>query len=268
MSFVVRDLVLASPALKPVPKLVLSALAHWAQDDGTRVFPKVPDVAEKCGLSVRTVQRAIASLVDEKILVVVQLSTGRPGQANHYRIDLDVLMGGRVSTCHPSGDEPGGDGCHPVTRQDETGDRAGADGCQDVPTRVTHRSPVIENDQSSNQRNSENARGRAREPQGARAPAQRSMLLTLPNTPTKASASVPMLQSDARAKLRRWFTEAEITSWFGEDVTFSIAGNDLVVTVARPFVRAWIADHFTAKLAKAWHADSVTVRLPPKTEAA
>src|SRR5258708_6330218 len=113
MSFPILDLVLGNNSLPVLQKHVLAALAFWAKDDGSSVHPKVHDVAERCGMSVRQVQRCIRSLEDAGILVVVTMASGKRGQANHWKIDLQVLTGARVSICHPSGANE--DGCQSVT---------------------------------------------------------------------------------------------------------------------------------------------------------
>ena len=53
--------------LKPVPKLVLMALADAANDQGT-CWPSVATIAAKVGVSTRTVQRVIQTLIRRELL--------------------------------------------------------------------------------------------------------------------------------------------------------------------------------------------------------
>jgi hypothetical protein len=170
MSFRVQNIVLSSK-IPATPRLVLHALAWWANHDGSNVFPKVEDVAARAGLSVRQTQRVMAELRRRGFLVLLRESNGRPGEANRYRIDLDVVIGAkvseRVSDCHPL--EPC-DGCQDVT---PTGDKTGMDGCQDVTPRVTLLSPLIDNPSLNS---SEPVTTRARE---ASLPVQKSLMLPI-----------------------------------------------------------------------------------------
>lgn len=165
MSFRVRDLVLAQRGLPGGQKHVLAALAHWAQDDGSRVYPKVEEVSDRCGMSVRQVQRCTRAMEESGILAVVSKSSGKRGQGNHWRIDLEVLTGARVSICHPS--------------SASTGDIVGSDGCHSGISGVTLLSPLIENDQvSTYQENDQTPR--------AREPIQRNLNLMVPIQGSKA----------------------------------------------------------------------------------
>lgn len=72
--------------------LVLLAMADWASDEGTRIFPTISKLAAKARLSDRQVQRALDTLRDEDgIVEIVKAARGKPGLANEYRIDLELL---------------------------------------------------------------------------------------------------------------------------------------------------------------------------------
>ena len=55
--------------LPPLPKLVLLAIADHADDNGY-AWPGVSGVAQKCGVSKRTVQRYVNTLVQRAIISV------------------------------------------------------------------------------------------------------------------------------------------------------------------------------------------------------
>jgi hypothetical protein len=86
--------------LPPLPKLVLLAIADHADDNGY-AWPGVSGVAQKCGVSKRTVQRYINLLVNKDVLSVDQrLRPDGSNTSNAYQINMiDRLEG--VSACHP-----------------------------------------------------------------------------------------------------------------------------------------------------------------------
>jgi hypothetical protein len=67
---------------------VLLALADYAEDDGTRVYPSVGRLAWKTDLSERQIQRALANLRERGLIVPVRYASGGKGHATEYRIDL------------------------------------------------------------------------------------------------------------------------------------------------------------------------------------
>ena len=184
MSFKVRDLVLACRGLPGGQKHVLAAMAHWAKDDGCGVYPRVEQIADRCGMSVRQVQRCIRAMADAGILEAISRASGKRGQANHWNIKLDVLTGARVSICHPTnGGGAGscgsaGDGCQNVTPSSDTGDSSGSDGCHFGIGGVTLVSPPIETDQVR----TDKVTGKDA---GAREPVQRALNLMLTVTGDK-----------------------------------------------------------------------------------
>ncbi len=69
-------------------KYVLLAMADFASDDGTNVFPSVARLAWKLDLSERQVQRIIKRLKIAGILKVVKYAKGGTNNPVHYKIDL------------------------------------------------------------------------------------------------------------------------------------------------------------------------------------
>ena len=89
--------------LPPLPKLILLAVADHADDTGF-AWPGINGVAEKCGLSRRTVQRHMNYLSD-KGLVTVEPRTRPDGSAtsNSYQINMTPVSESHppASDCHP-----------------------------------------------------------------------------------------------------------------------------------------------------------------------
>ncbi|MEW8555461.1 MAG: helix-turn-helix domain-containing protein [Candidatus Thiodiazotropha sp.] len=74
--------------LKPVPKLVLMALADAADDTGV-CWPSIATLAAKCDLSTRTIRRSIQYLVARDLLLVEQrYRTDGSCSSNLYRLQL------------------------------------------------------------------------------------------------------------------------------------------------------------------------------------
>lgn len=91
MSFELQDRVVrtdfdATPALKSVKKhkVVVLALASYANDDGSQCFPAQKNLAIRAGSNSRSVQRALAALIAAGIVEIERAGTGR--DTNHYRI--------------------------------------------------------------------------------------------------------------------------------------------------------------------------------------
>jgi len=89
--------------LPPLPKLILLAVADHADDTGF-AWPGINGVAEKCGLSRRTVQRHMNYLTD-KGLITVEPRTRPDGSAtsNSYQVNIPPVSERHppVSGCHP-----------------------------------------------------------------------------------------------------------------------------------------------------------------------
>ncbi len=89
MSISARDWALAQ-TLAPGPKFVLVVLADAADDQGV-CWPRISTVAEKVGVSSRTVQRAIQYLVQRKLVVVEpRLRNDGSSSSNRYRLRLNA----------------------------------------------------------------------------------------------------------------------------------------------------------------------------------
>lgn len=70
------------PGLSPVEKLVMLALADWANDDG-ECWPSIKQIADKTGCGERTVQRAFRAAEDMGILKRHEVA----GKGNRYTIN-------------------------------------------------------------------------------------------------------------------------------------------------------------------------------------
>ena len=81
--------------LKPVPKLVLMALADAADDQGT-CWPSVATIANKVGVSTRTVRRVMQALTSCELLTAEPRYRGDGScSSNRYRLSLEG-----VTICH------------------------------------------------------------------------------------------------------------------------------------------------------------------------
>ena len=96
--------------LKPVPKLVLMALADAANDQGT-CWPSVATISAKVGVSTRTVQRVIQTLIRRELLTAEQRYRNNGScSSNWYRLSLQG--GDNVSPAPDRGDTTPGHTCH------------------------------------------------------------------------------------------------------------------------------------------------------------
>ena len=81
-----------SAELAPKLKLVMLCMADFASDDGSSIFPSVGTLAQRVGVSERTVQRALKELRGEYgLLTVVRRAT--PNFPTTYGINLKRLEG-------------------------------------------------------------------------------------------------------------------------------------------------------------------------------
>lgn len=74
--------------LKQNERLVLLAMANFARDDGTKIYPSVNRISWMTDYSKRQVQRIIQKLKMQKILIPVHAIKGGRGNAVEYRIDI------------------------------------------------------------------------------------------------------------------------------------------------------------------------------------
>lgn len=75
----------------PTTKAVAVALADHAWQDGTKAFPSIKLLSEKCEVSPRTVQRALRRLEDMGVLQVVRTGGSGPRDTREWRFDLHLL---------------------------------------------------------------------------------------------------------------------------------------------------------------------------------
>jgi hypothetical protein len=73
------------------PKMLLLALADWADDEGGGIYPSLATAGRKSQMSDRTVRRWIARFLDMGVLTAETERTGGRGITTHYRLNLDVV---------------------------------------------------------------------------------------------------------------------------------------------------------------------------------
>jgi hypothetical protein len=93
--------------------LVLLAMADFASDDGGNVFPTAATLAKKARLEIRQVKTAIKTLREDGVLELVKETTGRPGQANEYKINVRRVQELHASAQAETGAVDDEDGCNP-----------------------------------------------------------------------------------------------------------------------------------------------------------
>src|SRR6185369_1171944 len=89
MSIVAIDYVFRNRRLNPAGKLVMLAIANFADAQGGRSFPSVKMIEELTGLSERTVLRTIKKLSKDNELIVFRSGKRGPGNSNRYQIPLE-----------------------------------------------------------------------------------------------------------------------------------------------------------------------------------
>lgn len=80
------------------------ALADFARDDGTGIWPSVALMASKTMYDERTVQRWLAAMRESGWLVPVGTTKGGKGKTTMYRIPVELVpqgVDGRVTKLHP-----------------------------------------------------------------------------------------------------------------------------------------------------------------------
>lgn len=107
--------------------LVLLALADWANDDGTKIYPTLKQIGEKAMLSERGTRECMRRLESSGVLALVSAADGTPGRANEWRIDLPRLqeLSAQVKASK-SEKTDGGRNCPPAHEQAANG-RNGAE---------------------------------------------------------------------------------------------------------------------------------------------
>lgn len=71
-------------------KMVLLAMADYADDNGGGIYPSIPTLAKKCSMSERALQAHIAEMRNDGWLTVDGKKPVKGGHVNVYRINLDA----------------------------------------------------------------------------------------------------------------------------------------------------------------------------------
>lgn len=95
--------------LPTIEKMVLLVIADHANDEGTEAWPSQATMARKASLSIRTIQRAVNSLVKTKFLSVEKHGGGSANcrddrRPHRYTINLKMLRGDQATTRIVRGD--------------------------------------------------------------------------------------------------------------------------------------------------------------------
>jgi hypothetical protein len=78
--------------IKPAPlKLVLLAMAHFSDADGSRIFPAMATVGRMCVLSPKQARRHIQALVEMGVLTLALERKSKGRTPTRYALNLDVL---------------------------------------------------------------------------------------------------------------------------------------------------------------------------------
>ena len=73
-------------------KLAMLALADWCNDQGGSLHPSIAGIARKINVSESQARRIIHKFIEEGYLsVIANHNGGNPGQARHYRLDIERL---------------------------------------------------------------------------------------------------------------------------------------------------------------------------------
>lgn len=120
MSIKVMAQVWEHDELGGLKKLILLALADWASDDGSRVYPSVAAIGRKCGFGERQARRYVSELRSDGYIELVKNGSNKGGRGvtAEYRIVLSRLETRSDSTGFDDGGKPGQ--IPPETRSDST----------------------------------------------------------------------------------------------------------------------------------------------------
>jgi len=78
----------------PTPKLVLIALADFAADDGTSVYPSVKTIADKCDLSERATRYTLRKLQKAGLLEMEREASQHTSR--RYLIHIEAVRGAKT----------------------------------------------------------------------------------------------------------------------------------------------------------------------------
>lgn len=104
-------------------KLVLVAMADYAEHDGGSIRPSLATLATKVACSVDQARRTLRRLEQLGVVEVVSNAAGgAPGATRNYRIRVDLLTAGTYASRRPSVDAGGtdGNGARRTARTDAT----------------------------------------------------------------------------------------------------------------------------------------------------
>jgi hypothetical protein len=90
VSYKLVDLCMDIPSLTSAEWSVLVALCRYASNDDHTCFPSLEVAATVAHLTLRTVQRTIPSLVERKLLTILEKANGR-GNRNKFKINATLL---------------------------------------------------------------------------------------------------------------------------------------------------------------------------------
>ena len=125
MSYKIMDEVIRTSTQKGVPKMVLVALASFASDDGV-CWPAYDTLADRAGVSIASVRRAIKRLVESGDVQLHGQGNGRSSSV--YRITRVI----RESTQCDQREHPGcSDRSGRVIRESRQGDQREQAGCSE-----------------------------------------------------------------------------------------------------------------------------------------
>ena len=103
--------------------LLALALADYASDDGTRVFPSIKALAEKTRQSERSVQYQLRRMQESGWLILVNAGNGGRSMHSEYRISLEWIKGAEIAPFQKGAtdDEKGANdstkGCNPEQKR-------------------------------------------------------------------------------------------------------------------------------------------------------
>jgi DNA-binding MarR family transcriptional regulator len=72
-------------------KIVLLKMADCANDVGASIYPGRARIAEECGISEKTVTRALAALERDGFISVVKFESKKKGESREYRINMEKI---------------------------------------------------------------------------------------------------------------------------------------------------------------------------------
>ena len=96
--------------------LLALSLADFAEDDGTRVFPSIKQLAEKTRQSERTVQYQLRKMEESGWLILVNSGNGGRNQRREYIINPSWIKGADIAPVQSTAEKGASDsikGCKP-----------------------------------------------------------------------------------------------------------------------------------------------------------